>query len=126
MSLRTVRLALATALLLPLLAGPGRANSITTYGVIITAMGNELQVQYVDKPGGDSGTACTTPDAGGKGDSLLVTPDGTGGINISPYGGASAPISTPPGKGATGNEDAGSVAGGSDGGSTGANASDGE
>ena len=56
MSPRTIRLALVSILLLSALATTARANSITTYGVIITAMGNELQVQYVDKPTGDGGS----------------------------------------------------------------------
>jgi MYXO-CTERM domain-containing protein len=126
MSVRTVIIALTTALVVPLAAVPARANSITTYGVIITAMGNELQVQTVDKPGGDSaaspGIVCPTnatstgdmpaTDVGG---SLLVTPDGSGGINITPYkggdqvgkGGDPSGIIAPPGKGAAGNDGGG-------------------
>jgi hypothetical protein len=123
MSRRTVSLALAAALAIPAFAGPARANSITTYGVIITAMGNELQVQYVDKPtgesGGSSGVTCPVGDSGGKGDGLLVTPDGSGGINVTPYNGGS--VATPPGKGATGVDDSVPQSIGDVGGTTGEN-----
>jgi hypothetical protein len=113
------------------LAAPARANSITTYGVIITAMGNELQVQYVDKPGtdgtGTAGTTCPVGDTGGKGGSLLVTPDGSGGINISPYGGGPSDIvTTPPGKGATGIDDGGIGPVSGDGGTTSGKTGDGD
>src|SRR5262249_41381120 len=113
MSRRMLSFAVATALALPVISAPARANSITTYGVIITAMGNELQVQYVDKPTGDSssstsGTTCPVGDSGGKGSSLLVTPDGSGGVNITPYSsGPSGIVSMPPGKGSAGVDDGG-------------------
>lgn len=132
MSPRIVIVALATALAVPL--ATARANSITTYGVIITAMGNELQVQTVDKPNGDATTPNTSfptnPAAAGDvtgtdGGSLLITPDGSGGINITPYkggdalgkGGDPSGITAPPGKGAAGNDGGGST--GTDGGTTG-------
>jgi hypothetical protein len=129
MSVRTVSLALATTLVVPLAAAPARANSITTYGVIVTAMGNELQVQTVDKPTGDpsaAGTTCpinTAGDTGGTdstGGSLKITPDGSGGINITPFnGGTPSGIVAPPGTGSTGN-DGGTGSGGSGSGGDGA------
>jgi PEP-CTERM motif len=114
MSIRTVSIALTTTLVASLVANPTRANSITTYGVIITAMGNELQVQTIDKPTGDtsgSTSGITSPvtgtgDAGGASGSLMITPDGAGGVNITPYNGGSPSgiVASPPGKGATGND----------------------
>jgi PEP-CTERM motif len=89
MSRRPVYRLLWALPLLPLLAtSPARANSLTTYGVIITAIGNEgVQVQCVNpsdakggdlpvKPGGDgsveTGGLVITPIGGGK-DGVLIT-----------------------------------------------------
>jgi hypothetical protein len=125
MSYRTIRFAFASALLLPALASPARASSITTYGIIITAMGNELQVQYVDKPASDGSATTDTSSCpvggGGGGDSsssLLVTPNGSGGINVTPYGGStnsgtssstgSSDSVSPPGSGSGGGGGGGS------------------
>lgn len=106
MSLRTVCAPLAITLALPLLAAPARANGITTYGIIITAMGNDLQVQYVDKPAAEDGSGGRTDpvlDTGDKGGSLLATSNGAGGVSITPYDGSTGT----PGKGATGTDDGG-------------------
>jgi hypothetical protein len=119
MTPRTVCLIFCTVAFAPLLGAPARANSITTYGVIITAMGNELQVQYVDKAGAEAamtggaicptigtdpgttvatGTAVANPDSG-----LVITPNGSGGITVMPFGGSTigTPTSVAP-AGATG------------------------
>src|SRR4051812_44497375 len=121
MSRRTVRPILWAVPLLPLLAAPARANSITTYGVIITAIGNDgLQIQAVDKPpadpAGSGGVTFAGGDSAGSGGGILVTPDGSGGITVSPYGGSTGSGSI--GKGAAGGSDP-VTSGGSGGGSTG-------
>jgi hypothetical protein len=106
---------------LPLLSGPARANSITTYGVIITALGNEMQVQPIDKADAAammSGGSCPTwggaaaPDAGGKDDRVLITPNGAGGLVVTPWSSAaqSSPSST--GSNPVGAGSGGSVGGG--------------
>jgi hypothetical protein len=114
---RTVFLLICSVAVLPLLGTPARANSITTYGVIITALGNELQVQYVDKAGAEAamtgGATCptigdtSTPAPTASADSgLLVTPNGSGGITVMPFGGSAVATPTPavpPGSGAAGN-----------------------
>jgi hypothetical protein len=122
-----------TVVLAPLLGTSARANSITTFGVIITALGNDLQVQYVDKAQADAamtggatfpvmGTSTGTSGAGtsvaGNSDSgLLVTPNGSGGISVTPFGGStsgnlsssgSIPVAAPPATGAAGNSSGGS------------------
>jgi MYXO-CTERM domain-containing protein len=124
---RTVFLLICSVAVIPLLGTPARANSITTYGVIITALGNELQVQYVDKAGAEAamtgGATCptiggdtNTPPATSSSDNgLLVTPNGSGGISVTPFGGpavATPTPSVPPGSGAAGNS-TGSGSGGS-------------
>ncbi|HEY1379420.1 MAG TPA: PEP-CTERM sorting domain-containing protein [Gemmataceae bacterium] len=121
MSRRTVRPILWAVALLPLLAAPARANSITTYGVIITAIGNDgLQIQPVDKPpadaGGSSGVTFPGGDAGGSGGGVMVMPDGSGGITVSPFSGS--PTSGTIGKGAASGPDPVTTGGGG-GGSTG-------
>ncbi len=106
--------------LLPLLAAPARANSITTYGVIITAIGNDgLQVQSTDQPPADGstkgGVSVEFP-GGDKGGGILVMPDGSGGITVTQFGGTSGST----GGGATSNPGSGPVTeGGSGGGTTG-------
>jgi hypothetical protein len=86
---------------LPLLAAPARANSITTYGVIITALGNDIQVQPVDKAeaaaissGGPVafGNGPTDAEVGGNG--VLITPNGSGGLMVTPW--SNSPAATPP------------------------------
>ena len=54
MTPRTIRSLLWAIPLLLWAAGPARSNSITTYGVIITSLGNDLQVQAVDKSGANA------------------------------------------------------------------------
>jgi len=86
--------------LLPLLAAaPARANSVTTYGVIITAIGNEgVKVQTVDAAQATDGSLPVTP--GGAGSYQ------TGGLVITPVGGAQNGVlitPAPPPGGATGN-----------------------
>jgi hypothetical protein len=113
--------------LVPLAAPPARANSITTYGVIITAMGNDLQVQTVDKAGADAASAggtafTTTSDSTGSPGGVMITPNGSGGITVVPFGGfsgGSTPGSSAPGTGATGSAGGGSGSGGGGSGSPG-------
>jgi hypothetical protein len=81
--------------MLPLAASPGRANSITTYGVIITTLGNDLQVQNVDKSEADAATsgnaAFTTVGGSPVAESgVVITPNGSGGMTVLPLGGSNA------------------------------------
>jgi hypothetical protein len=93
--------------IIPLIAPTARASSITTYGVIISALGNDLQVQYVDKAGADAavagapivtGTAMPVTATTAQADnSLVVTPNGSGGISVMPFGSsAGTPITMAP------------------------------
>ncbi len=123
----------------PLVRTPARANSITTYGVIITAMGNDLQVQYVDQAQAEAAvtgegtfptiggtnvvtaapntaatgaTASNTPLANTD-NGLLITPNGSGGITVVPFAGpaVSAPApAVPPGVSPAGTSSASVVA----------------
>jgi hypothetical protein len=95
-----------------------RANSITTYGIIVTAMGNDLQVQYIDRPTKDENADTALPpvvDTGDKGGSLLVTSNGAGGISITPYNGTTTPEPSQPGTGSSSSGDGGTVDGVKDG-----------
>jgi hypothetical protein len=87
-------LALFGAVALFALAGPARASSITTYGIIVTALGNDLQVQTVDQAGAVTPIDSAPFAAGGKSSgaasdgsqsSLLITPSNNGGITVTPY-----------------------------------------
>jgi hypothetical protein len=116
-----------TVVLIPLLATAARANSITTYGVIITALGNDLEVQPVDKAGADAattgGSSFSTGGGSaagaGSGESLLVTPNGSGGIVIQPFNNSSnySPITTatPPSSASGGGAGGGGVGSGATG-----------
>jgi hypothetical protein len=100
---RTICLIISALTLVLTFGTPVRANSITTYGVIITALGNDLQVQYVDQAQAnaaiDGGTATPTisgasigaPNAGAinsaADNGLIITPNGSGGITVMPFGG---------------------------------------
>jgi hypothetical protein len=97
-------------LALPLLAAPTQANSITTYGVIITALGNDIQVQPVDKAeaaaissGGPIDFAkCSTDNNVGGQDGVMITPNGSGGLVVTPWTNGSTASATPSGSNAGG------------------------
>ena len=111
MTRRMVGIVFSAAMLVPLVGTSARANSITTYGVIITALGNELQVQYVDQaeanaaisagsasptlaPISSSTAATSIPATAANDNGLVVTPNGAGGITVMPFGAPSSGLAT--------------------------------
>jgi hypothetical protein len=106
-----------TLAVVPLFAAVGRANSITTYGIIITTLGNDLQVQSVDKAeaaAAVSGNAVSTAVGGmpATESGVLITPNGSGGLTVLPFGGSIGVTPLPSSGGAP------AAGGGSDGGVT--------
>jgi hypothetical protein len=126
MTRKCLILLLGTIAISPLLAESARASSITTYGIIITTLGNDLQVQPVDQAGAKAalagGVISDAPSSGGNitaggpvssatgnvDSSLLVTPNGSGGILVTPFG---SPTNAPVAMGGPGATDAGGVGG---------------
>lgn len=111
-----------SAIALPLLATQARANSITAYGVIVTALGSDgLNVQTTDQSDPKSGEPLfqTSSNSAAKG-GVLVMPDGNGGVTVMPYDAVacptmpsptnpSSPEQTPAASGGTGNDQVGEI-----------------
>jgi hypothetical protein len=125
MNLPTFRPLLWTIAILPLAVTPVRASSITTYGVIITTLGNDLQIQPVDQaqaqaavgdaPFASTGGSTTSASTGGGSATepgLLVTPNGSGGFTVMPYGGFSSGTPSGSSLSGTGTTGGGSSSGG--------------